>query len=286
MATEQVYAKSVGNLRRESRVGMIVGERMTKRFGDLVAIRDVDVSIESGKITALIGPSGGGKTSVLRALSLVDPPDKGTVKIDDRSYEFPCRRNEKITPPWPRVTVVFQQLFLWPHMTLRQNIMLPLRNSSKATTDGTVQKLIDTFDMASFIDRHPNETSLGQRQRAAIVRALALEPDYVFLDEVTSALDVEQVCLLLSCLEEMREKGVGVLLITHQLEFARRLSDQVVFLARGEVVEAGSPEILVQPNSEGLSRFLMIEGHPGHSGGNLQRDRRGTGDQIGQEDLE
>lgn len=193
--------------------------------------------------------------------SLLDPPDSGIVAIDDAVYTFPLEGEQSIKPPWPHVTVVFQQFFLWPHLTLHRNITLPIEDKYKGRKrdlEGRVRELSEMFDMKEFIDRYPNETSLGQRQCAAIARALILDPSYVLLDEITSALDVEQIHAILKMLQMLRDKGIGILLVTHLIDFARKAANQVVFLDNGRVLEAGGRDVLMSPQSERLRRLLSV----------------------------
>ena len=142
----------------------LVRERDGRRLLD-----DVSLSVRPGQITALIGPSGAGKTSLLKALSLLDNPDKGKVIIDGKVFDFPLARGQKIATPWPELTVVFQQFFLWPHLTLRQNITLPLQKRRKSNYGDYLEHLIESMDLKECIDRYPNETSLGQKQRTALL---------------------------------------------------------------------------------------------------------------------
>lgn len=237
---------------------MLIGKDLFKSVGGKSILQGVGVSISPGRITALIGPSGGGKSTLLRLLALLDPPDQGIVTIDDTTYTFPLPEGVELNPPWPKVTIVFQQLFLWPHCTIRQNITLPLKCAGNSDIGGKVEKLIDEFGIREFIDRFPNEVSLGQRQRAAIARALALNPAYLLLDEITSALDVEHVAVLLDLLKTLRDRGVAILLATHLIGFANRSADQVVFLEHGKVGEVGGPEILLTPKTERLEKFLSL----------------------------
>ena len=237
---------------------MLIGKNLSKSWGSTRALEDVDVEIEPGKITVLIGPSGSGKTTLIRTLSLLEPPDHGVISLGDHEYRFPLPLETPITPPWPDVTVVFQQLFLWPHLRLRENITLPLQNRARDDSEDRLNELIEAFDMKHFIDRYPNETSLGQRQRAALVRALVLNPSYILLDEITSALDVEQVSIILKQLQELRSRGIGILLVTHLIGFAGRAADKVIFLDNGKVAEAGSSQILIQPKTARLRRFLSV----------------------------
>jgi ABC-type polar amino acid transport system ATPase subunit len=237
---------------------MLRATGITKRFGTQEVLRGIDLTVEPGTITAIIGPSGGGKSTLLRALSLLEPPDTGMVAIDDEVHRFPNNGHTLLGQPWPKVGIVFQQLFLWPHLTLRKNITLPLELRGAPAGLGRVEHLIDVFELAGAVDKYPNQTSLGQRQRAALIRALVLEPRYLLLDEITSALDVEHVVRVLGQLREARAQGTGILLVTHLIGFARSSADQVVFIDGGQVLEAGGASILSKPKTERLARFLSL----------------------------
>lgn len=237
---------------------MLCARGVKKSFGSRTVLDGVDIALAPGSITCLIGPSGGGKTTLLRALALVDPPDAGQIVVDTQHYMFPMARGAAFPPPWPGVTAVFQTLFLWPHMTLRENIVLPARNIPGIDIEAELSDLIDFFDMADFVDRHPNEASLGQRQRAALARALILKPRTLLLDEITSALDVEQSARILALLQKLKGLSTGLLVITHALGFARRAADRIVFLDGGRIVEQGPPQILDKPQSARLAAFVSL----------------------------
>lgn len=222
--------------------------------------KDVSLEIKRGTITALLGPSGVGKTTLLKCLALLENPTSGQLTIDKTAYSFPQPKNAPpLTPPWPRLTVVFQQLFLWPHLTLRQNILLPMsKNKDKEEVEKRLQELVELFDMQGFLDRYPNETSRGQQQRAALARALILQPHFILCDEITSALDIEQIGKVLECLNQAKGRNVGILLITHQLAFAQHSADQVLFMDGGHIVEHGDKTCLSHPQTERFAQFLKI----------------------------
>jgi len=235
---------------------MLEARNLIFSYGDRPILKNINLTVTPGGVTVLIGPSGTGKTTLLRCLSLLEKPQSGEIRVDDQTFAYPMAGGI-VNPPWPKLTSVFQQLFLWPHLTLRENILLPVKRRGRGT--GTeLDALIDAFDMGTFIDRYPNEASLGQRQRVALARALMLDPRYLLLDEITSALDVEQIAKILSYLKTLRGKNIGIFIITHLLGFARHAADQVVFMAQGEVVESGGPDILRNPQSERLGQFLSV----------------------------
>lgn len=228
---------------------------ITKRIDGREILRDVSLSLESGEIISVIGPSGAGKTTLLRAISLIDSPNSGSLTIGENDYRFPMPQNETMQLPYPDLTVVFQQLFIWPHLTIRENISLPLREKIDAKY---FNEVVGLFQMNSFLDRYPNEVSIGQRQRAALVRALLLKPKYLLLDEVTSALDIEQSHLILGHLKQIAERGVGIIFVSHALHFASKISSKVIFLDDGKVVEEGTGDILTNPKTERLKKFISI----------------------------
>lgn len=235
---------------------MLSAKDIHKSFGDKAVLRGIDLDIAPGTITCAIGPSGAGKTTLLRALGLLDCPDDGSISLDGMVYDFPRDPELPFTPsPWPTLTCVFQSLFLWPHLTLRENIMLPARNCNPQA-EKDIEGLIALFEMAGFIDHYPNQASIGQRQRAALARALILNPSYILLDEITSALDVEQTARILTKLGHLKERNIGIFLITHQIGFARRMADQVVFMDGGVITEKGNTDILSHPETARLQQFL------------------------------
>jgi len=237
---------------------MLEVRNLSFNYGHRPILKNINLKVAPGGITVLIGPSGTGKTTLLRCLALLEPPQSGEIHVDEQVFSYPWPQDKPFDPPWPKLTTVFQQLFLWPHMTLRENILLPVRRRKNGNMNGDLDALIDAFDMKDFIDHYPNEASLGQRQRVALARALMLEPRYLLLDEITSALDVEQIAKILTYLKTLRGKNIGIFIITHLLGFARHAADQVVFMANGEIAESGGPNILKSPQTERLFQFLSV----------------------------
>lgn len=236
---------------------MLTAKNITKKFNDVIALSDISLEIKPGTITSIIGPSGSGKTTLLRTLAMLEFADQGEILIDDAKYLFPLE-NLGDKKPWPNVTIVFQALFIWPHLTLRENILLPLAENISDKDIEYLNQLIDLFSMKDFIDRHPNEVSLGQKQRAAIVRALILRPKYLLLDEITSSLDVEQVGIILSHLDTIKNQGVGIVIVTHLINFARTVSDTIIFLEQGKIVESGGKDVLLAPKNDRVKSFIKM----------------------------
>ncbi len=154
---------------------MLQIEKICKKFAGNSVLRNISLDIEPGTITCVIGPSGAGKTTLLRTIGMLEFPESGRVSIDDEKYAFPLKSIAG-REPWPKITMVFQQLFIWPHLTIKQNILLPIGKNISPEKYRQFEKLVKTFRMNSFLDRYPNQVSLGQKQRAAIVRALMLSP--------------------------------------------------------------------------------------------------------------
>lgn len=232
---------------------MLEGIDISKSFSGTEVLSGVSVELQRGEIAVVIGPSGSGKTTLLKILSMLEKADSGKVLIDGVEYSL----NEKKTP-WPRVTAVFQQLFLWPHLTIEQNITLPLTVQKRSVDHNELNELVELFDMSSFMKRHPNEVSGGQRQRAALVRAVMLRPEYILLDEITSALDVEQIAVLVPYIKELARRGIGVLAITHLLHFARETADRVLFMDGGKIIESGCRQVLTAPKQERVKKFMSV----------------------------
>jgi ABC-type polar amino acid transport system ATPase subunit len=204
-----------------------------KSLGNKTLFADVSISVNQGEITVLSGPSGGGKTTLLRCLSLLDSPDNGIIELDDRIFDFNGKKPRAVMP-YPYLTVVFQQLFLWPHLTNRENILLPLDTYGDGEHEH-LQRLVAKFEMTNFINNYPNQSSLGQKQRVALARALLLNPKYILFDEVTSALDTRRAGFVISELSDLKASGVAILLITHDTAAGKKVGDTFYNLENGSL---------------------------------------------------
>lgn len=240
---------------------MLTARGLCKSFGRQAVLENVDFEVAPGAANVIIGPSGGGKSTLLRCLAMLEKGDSGTINVDDLEYRLPISGRDFV-PPWPALTLVFQRHFLWPHLTNYDNIALPLRRRlGRAAIGAQLDELIDLFDMGSFIHRYPNQTSVGQQQRVALARAFALQPRYILLDEVTASLDVEQIARLHELMVQLIGRGIGIVVVTHLLSFAEALlrasaDSRLTFLEGGRVVAAGGAEILASPPGGRFAEFF------------------------------
>lgn len=232
---------------------MIIANNLVKMIDNRKIIDSVSLTLDFSQITVLIGPSGSGKTTLIKLLSCLEKPTSGEIIFEGNVIS---NKNYKMADMlYPKINVVFQNLFLWPHLTNRQNILLSLRDKSDKKED-LFDELVGTFLLTEFLDKYPNQCSVGQRQRIALARALILEPKYLFLDEITSALDIEHTGIILKYLKKLRDGGTSILLVTHFLMFAQKAADHIIFLESGRIRDEGNNDILTFPSSERLQNFL------------------------------
>ena len=231
---------------------------VSKSFGDNHVLRDISLTINTGEVVSFIGASGSGKTTLLRCINLLETVDNGSILLDNTEITAvgldpnPIRR---------RIGIVFQSFNLFPHMSIRRNVTLALTEVLDMSADAaneTAINLLTRFGLSDKIDSYPDRLSGGQQQRVAIARALALNPEVLLLDEITSALDPELVGEVLDVVRELKGSGITLLLATHEMGFAREISDRVCFLADGVVAEMGLPEqIFSQPKDPRTQQFLQ-----------------------------
>jgi len=228
-----------------------------KRFGDHEVLRGLDLSVDAHEVVALIGSSGSGKSTLLRCVNLLETIDDGVIEFDGRDISDP-----RVDPDAVRrdVGMVFQAYNLFPHLSVMDNVTLGprrVRGMSRRDAEAAAQELLRRFGLADKAQVHPDKLSGGQQQRAALVRALAMRPRLVLLDEITSALDPELVGEVLQAIAELRRDGMTILMATHEMAFARSVADRLAFLDGGVVVEHGPPsQLLDAPRHPRTAAFL------------------------------
>jgi ABC-type polar amino acid transport system ATPase subunit len=238
-----------------------------KRFGELEVLRGIDLEVARGEVICVLGPSGSGKSTLLRCVNLLEPPEGGEIFLEGKDI---CRgpgsgtgeQSWKLDFVRQRVGIVFQQFNLFPHRTALENVtMAPERvldrSAQEARSKGTA--LLERVGLSDKLNEYPERLSGGQQQRVAIARALAMDPHVMLFDEVTSALDPELVKEVLDVIRELAADGMTMIVVTHELGFAREVGDQVVFMDDGVIVEQGKPaQILDKPREERTRRFLGL----------------------------
>lgn len=225
--------------------------------GDVVALDHCDLEVKKGEVVAIIGPSGSGKSTLLRSLNLLEEPTAGEIYFE--GVELSSKKVD-INRHRQKMGMVFQHFNLFPHKTVLENIMMaPVTLKLKTPREAQTQalKLLERVGLADKKDEYPNMLSGGQKQRIAIVRALAMEPEVMLFDEPTSALDPEMVGEVLDVMRELARDGMTMIVVTHEMGFAREVADRVIFMADGSIVEEGTPrEIFDTPKEERTQNFL------------------------------
>jgi ABC-type polar amino acid transport system, ATPase component len=236
---------------------MVNVTNLKKSFGSLEVLKDVSLSINRGEVLSIIGPSGSGKSTILRCLNALETPDSGTVEIDGKIV---TKKHADINKIRENIGMVFQQFNLFPHLTVLGNIMLaPVdrRHFTKPDAEKQAYQLLEQVGLSEKADCYPKQLSGGQQQRVAIARALAMEPDLMLFDEPTSALDPEMVGEVLEVMKKLAQNGMTMIVVTHEMGFAREVSNHVIFMDGGYIVEQGSPEsIFAHPKERRTIDFL------------------------------
>ncbi len=232
-------------------------EGVRKSFGDHEVLRGIDLELDDHEVVCLIGASGSGKSTLLRCVNLLEPVDAGRIFLGG---EETTRRGVDVNAVRRRIGIVFQAFNLFPHMTVLRNVTLAPRDVLKlprAEAEERALELLARFGLEHRRDEYPDRLSGGQQQRVAIVRALAMRPELMLLDEVTSALDPELVAEVLNVIRELAEGGMTMLIATHEMGFARDIASRVCFLDDGQILEQGSPqEIFASPKEPRTQQFL------------------------------
>jgi polar amino acid transport system ATP-binding protein len=246
---------------------MVKLEGIHKRFGALEVLKGVDIEIGKGEVVCVLGPSGSGKSTLLRCVNLLEPPEKGEIFVEGNDI---CKgpgggsgeQGWKLDFVRQRVGIVFQQFNLFPHMTALENVTLAqerVLGRSREEARAKATELLERVGLADQMGQYPETLSGGQQQRVAIARALAMDPQVMLFDEVTSALDPELVKEVLDVMRELAEEGMTMMVVTHELTFAREVADRVVFMDGGVIVEEGKPEeVLEHPREERTKQFLGL----------------------------
>ena len=236
-------------------------ERVHKSFGDLEVLRGVDLEIGKGQVVCVLGPSGSGKSTLLRCINLLEPPDAGRVVLEGQQISGTAGRMG-IDIVRRKVGMVFQQFNLFPHKSAIENVMLAQRTVLDRSETEAREKsaaLMERVGLADKLDEYPERLSGGQQQRVASARALAMDPHVMLFDEVTSALDPELVKEVLDVVRELASEGMTMIVVTHEIGFARDVGDQVVFMDEGVVMEQGDPkQVLDDPREDRTKQFLGL----------------------------
>ncbi|MDY5661583.1 MAG: amino acid ABC transporter ATP-binding protein [Coriobacteriales bacterium] len=236
---------------------MVSIQHLSKSFGDTEVLKDVNIEVKKGSVVVVLGPSGSGKSTMLRCINLLEKPSGGHIYIEGNEITDPKTDINKLRE---HVGMVFQQFNLFPHLSAKKNVMLAQRKVLKRSKEEAEQialKELARVGLAERADYLPSQLSGGQQQRVAIARALAMEPHVMLFDEATSALDPELVRGVLDVMRELAEEGMTMVVVTHEMQFAKDVADHVIFMEGGVVVEEGTPdEVFDHPQHERTKDFL------------------------------
>ncbi|MCM2536117.1 amino acid ABC transporter ATP-binding protein [Neobacillus pocheonensis] len=242
---------------------MISIKGLYKQFGDLEVLKGINLEVKKGKVVVVIGPSGSGKTTMLRCLNVLETPTKGFISIEGQELDFSRPVAKKNIATFRRLTgMVFQNYNLFPHKTALENVMegpVIVKNEARDTARKKAIALLEKVGLGEKQDYYPAQLSGGQQQRVGIARALAMEPEVMLFDEPTSALDPELVGEVLKVMKDLAQEGMTMIVVTHEMRFAREAADEVIFMDQGVVVERNKPEeIFNNPKEERTKKFLNM----------------------------
>jgi ABC-type polar amino acid transport system ATPase subunit len=241
-------------------------EGVRKSFGDHLVLDGIDLSVTAGEVLVIIGASGSGKSTLLRCVNLLEPVDSGRIWLD--GYEL-TRKGADVSAVRQRIGIVFQQFNLFPHLKVIDNLTLAARRIRRVPKAEAEERAIDLLRRVGLEEKarqHPHQLSGGQQQRVAIARALMMEPHVMLFDEVTSALDPELVGEVLLVMKDLADSGMTMLVVTHEMQFAREVGDYLIFIDEGRIIEQGRPaDVLDQPKEQRTQRFLRRSLQLAHS---------------------
>lgn len=236
---------------------MIVARGVEKWFGDFQALKGVSLTVEKAEVVVICGPSGSGKSTFIRTINRLEKHDAGTIVVDGVELTDDIRNIQRIRS---EIGMVFQQFNLFPHLTVRENVTLAprhVRKWPKERSDEVAERLLERVGIPEQIDKYPGQLSGGQQQRVAIARALAMDPKIMLFDEPTSALDPEMIKEVLDVMRELAEEGMTMVVVSHEMGFAREVADRIAFMDEGEIVEVNVPkEFFASPREERTKQFL------------------------------
>ncbi|HET7822167.1 MAG TPA: amino acid ABC transporter ATP-binding protein [Ornithinibacter sp.] len=238
---------------------LVVLAGVNKHFGELHVLRDIDLTVGRGEVVAVIGPSGSGKSTLCRTINRLETIESGTITIDGVPVPQDGRDLSQLRA---EVGMVFQSFNLFAHMTILENVTLgpvKVRKVDRATADRRAMELLERVGVAEQADKHPGELSGGQQQRVAIARSLAMDPKVMLFDEPTSALDPEMITEVLDVMTELAHSGMTMVVVTHEMGFARRAANRVVFMSEGEIVEQAAPEEFFTSPRTGRARDFLAK---------------------------
>ena len=225
-----------------------------KSFGDVEVLHGIDLAVNPGEMVCLIGASGSGKSTLLRCMNGLEPVDDGEVRLDGVDIAEP---GFDLAPIRQKIGIVFQSFNLFPHMTAYNNVALAPRRVLAEDARTRIEALFERFGLGAHMSKYPDQLSGGQQQRVAVIRALAMRPQTMLFDEITSALDPELVGEVLDVLRSLRDDGMTMVLATHEMGFARELADRICFMDKGVIAEEGAPDVIFSnPQKERTKQFL------------------------------
>ncbi|EDS77675.1 amino acid ABC transporter ATP-binding protein [Clostridium massiliodielmoense] len=237
---------------------MIETKNLTKKFGRLTVFENLNVNVEKGEVLVIIGPSGSGKSTFLRCLNTLEIPNEGEIYVEGEKINFKDKNDTR--NKIEKMGMVFQNFNLFPHMTVEKNIIeapVVVKKESKEDMKKKAHELLKKVGLEDKKEYYPSKLSGGQKQRVAIARALAMEPDLMLFDEPTSALDPELVGEVLNVMKELAKEGMTMVVVTHEMGFAREVADRVIFMDGGKIVEEGCPEELFHNPKEDRTKLFL-----------------------------
>ncbi|MAY72761.1 MAG: peptide ABC transporter ATP-binding protein [Halomonas sp.] len=235
-------------------------DKLNKHFGSLHVLKNIDLEVAQGEVVVVIGASGSGKSTLIRCVNGLEEFQQGALRVDGNDLKPDGKASQALQTIRTEVGMVFQQFNLFPHLSVRDNVTLApmkVRGESRDKAEASAERLLDRVGIKDQADKYPTQLSGGQQQRVALARALAMEPRLMLFDEPTSALDPEMIGEVLDAMRELAREGMTMMIVTHEMGFAREVADRVIYIHKGEIVEQGKPEeVFDNPQNERTQSFL------------------------------